>query len=338
MKPISKRRPVEIVVCVHNSPEDVRRCLSSVRDTMSGNDSLLIIDDGSADETRLLCERISAGASDKIRLIRRPAGTGFCKAANAGLRETSSDIVILLNSDTIVSGDWIDRIAACMMANWQIGIVGPLSNAGGWQSIPKLPDGPLQSNPMRDDLQTLSAVYQYCRGFRERFDYPIVEQINGFCMALSRPLLQTVGLFDEERFPMGYGEENDLTFRAMDAGFLCSVAIDCFVYHAKTKSYTPAIREKYNLAGQVQLHDLHGRERVMQAVVSTQNHPVLRIIRSEAETAFSENGWSDLAETPLQPNHASEPELRPLRLDTRDPAPKRITPEWSAARLSYDDI
>src|SRR3546814_16309874 len=42
---------------------------------------------------------------------------------------------------------------------------------------------------------------------------------NGFCMYIRRAMLEDVGLFDEQAFPVGYGEENDLCMRAIDAGW-----------------------------------------------------------------------------------------------------------------------
>ncbi|MEM7498890.1 MAG: glycosyltransferase [Pseudomonadota bacterium] len=294
-----RRQSVDIVVCVHNSPDFVRPCLASVRATMGPADRLIVVDDGSAEETRLICEAAQAEAPERTLLIRREVGSGFCKAANAGMRQATAETVVLLNSDTLVAGDWLDRIDACMAANWQIGIVGPLSNAGGWQSIPELPNPGRQEPTIPSDPAVIEAVYAHCTGYRERFEYPIVEQINGFCIALRRTLIETVGGFDEESFPMGYGEENDLTFRALDAGFLCAVAIDCFVYHAKTKSYSADQREKYNKAGQSTLHRLHGKARVMNAVKSTQRNMILAAIRKDAREVFPQRGWLARAEEVL---------------------------------------
>ncbi|MEO1601950.1 MAG: glycosyltransferase family 2 protein [Pseudomonadota bacterium] len=288
---MNQRQPVDVVVCVHNSPEYVGPCLASVLPTLAPGDRLVIVDDGSAPETQRICEEAQAAAPDRVLLIRRPQGSGFCRAANAGLRETTAGTVILLNSDTLVTGDWIDRIEACMTSNWQIGIVGPLSNAGGWQSIPELPNPANPGGNISDDPAVIEAVYAHCTSFRARFEYPFVDQINGFCFALSRAVIDRVGILDEERFPMGYGEENDLTFRAMDAGFLCAVAIDCFVHHAKTKSYTTELRERYNAAGQAMLRDLHGTTRVENAVKSTQRNPILAAIRKDARETFPEAGW-----------------------------------------------
>ncbi|MEM6680458.1 MAG: glycosyltransferase [Pseudomonadota bacterium] len=285
------RQRVDVVVCVHNSPEYVAPCLSSVLPTLGPADRLVIVDDGSEPETQAICEEILAQAPEKVQLIRREKGSGFCKAANAGMRQTTADTIIVLNSDTLVCADWIDRIDRCMAANWQIGIVGPLSNSGGWQSIPELPDPSRALPQIPEEPAVIEAVYAHCTSYRDRFEYPIVDQINGFCIALRRSMLDAVGLFDEERFPMGYGEENDLTFRAMDAGYLCAVAIDCFVYHAKTKSYTTELRAQYNAAGQKALRSRHGAARVENAVKSTQRNPILAAIRKDARETFPERGW-----------------------------------------------
>lgn len=284
--------PADVIVCVHNSPEDVQLCVRSVLDTLRPTDRLIIVDDGSAPETAAICADFAAQNADQCHLIRRPAGSGFCKAANAGMRESTAESVVLLNSDTIVTGDWLDRLDHCLAANWQVGLASPLSNAGGWQSIPYLPGPEAAANEMRSDKDTLRAVHAMCNTFRDSYSYPVVEQLNGFCLAITRQVLDTIGLFDEESFPMGYGEESDFVLRAQDAGFLCLVAIDCFVFHAKTKSYTSAQRQQYNEAGQMNLRRLHGQERIRTAVSGSQQNPVLLEIRTAAKTAFAENDWS----------------------------------------------
>lgn len=292
MSNINPDSPVEILVCVHNGLEDVRKCLTSVLATMRTSDRLVIVDDGSDNETRLLCQKFFNDLGvERCSLLRRSEGSGFCKAANAGLKLTSFETVIVLNSDTIVVGDWIARIVTCMSSNWRIGIVGPMSNAGGWQSIPELPTQAVSSNPVRSDLSTLEEIHKECAGYSQRFCPPIVEQINGFCFAVSRDVLNSIGLFDEINFPMGYGEENDFTFRAMNADFLCAIALDCFVYHAKTASYTGEARTRLSTEGQLRLHALHGRGRVQSAVKQTQEHSTLKLIRSSARDIFSTKGW-----------------------------------------------
>ena len=289
MPETNDRPAVEVVVCVHNAPQDVERCLGSVVGTLRAGDRLIVVDDGSEDETRLICERFAEAGN--VDLIRRPEGSGFCRAANAGLRTTRADMVIVLNSDTVVTGSWIDRLETCMAANWQIGIVGPLSNAGGWQSLPFLANTKDSRDLSGDSDVLLGEISDYVAGMADVYPYPFVEQINGFCFAISREVIETIGLFDEERFPMGYGEESDFTLRALDAGFLCAVAVDCFVYHAKTKSYSSEQRTKLNEDGQRNLNLLYGQSRIHQSVINTRTNPILRAIRNQATIDFSDRGW-----------------------------------------------
>src|SRR3546814_11743520 len=60
---------------------------------------------------------------------------------------------------------------------------------------------------------------------------------NGFCMYIRRAMLEDVGLFDEQAFPVGYGEENDLCMRAIDAGWHHLVDPGVFVQHARSASF-----------------------------------------------------------------------------------------------------
>lgn len=281
----------EVLVCVHNSPEDVRRCLASVQRTLGPSDRLLVVDDGSDAPARHVCEEAAARDPARTRLIRRPEGSGFCRAANAGLRERSAEFVVVLNSDTVVTDGWLDRLHACFAQAEEIGIVGPLSNAGVWQSIPEFATGGPTANIIRDDDATLGAIAAFCAGFGERYPSPFVDQINGFCFAIRSGVLSTVGLFDEESFPRGYGEEVDFVFRAMEAGFLCAVSVYCFVYHAKTKSYSRKQRCNHVREGRYRLLSRYGSDRLDRATKSTQHHPVLAAIREEAREAFVRNGW-----------------------------------------------
>ena len=283
------RPAFEVIVCVHNSPEDVRRCLASVQATLGPADRLLIVDDGSDAPTQALCEE--AARHPRTRLIRRAQGSGFTRAANAGLRARAEGHLVLLNSDTVVTPGWLDRLAAPFALSDDIGLVGPLSNAGGWQSIPDFASRGPAANAISDDDATLAAIAAFCAGFRPRFDVPLVESLNGFCFALRAHILDRIGLLDEARFPRGYGEEVDFMFRAAAEGILAAVAVDCFVYHAKSKSYASKARAEHIRAGRHQLMARYGAARLERATRSTQHHPVLAAIRAEARTAFAANGW-----------------------------------------------
>src|SRR5207248_1030087 len=101
--------------------------------------AVTIVDDGSGPET---AEYLSSFASvHGATLIRNEAARGYTQSANQGLRASKGDYVVLLNSDTIVTDGWLDRLVECAESDGSIGLVGPLSNAATWQSVPEIVSG-----------------------------------------------------------------------------------------------------------------------------------------------------------------------------------------------------
>ena len=59
-------------------------------------------------------------------------------------------------------------------------------------------------------------------------------------MAVSRRAIERVGLFDEELFGKGYGEENDFSMRVIEAGMRNVLCDDVYVVHLGGRSFAPA--------------------------------------------------------------------------------------------------
>src|SRR5690606_23685840 len=114
---------------------------------------------------------------------------GYCRAANLGLRASTGAYVVLLNSDTIVSPDWLDRIVACGESDEQIGIIGPLSNAATHQSVPDVErNGGWAVNELPSWLSPES-LGRLLRG-RPSNSHPRVPFVNGFCYTIKREVLE----------------------------------------------------------------------------------------------------------------------------------------------------
>ncbi|WP_222440495.1 glycosyltransferase [Siccirubricoccus deserti] len=233
--PAPRLDPVDIVVCVHNAPEDVRRCLASVLAGTLPPYRLVLVDDGSGPETRELL----AGFAHRhgATLIRHEVAQGYTRAANAGLRRTDAPWVVLLNSDTIVTDGWLDRMVEQAAADPRIGILGPLSNTASWQSVPEVQQGgDWAENPLPEGISVAEMGRLVARAAaRQALPLPF---LNGFCLLLRRRLIEEIGLFDEEIFGAGYGEENDYCVRARKGGWSLAVADDVFIYHAQSRSYS----------------------------------------------------------------------------------------------------
>ena len=250
-----------IIIPVHDALDDVRRCLASVVEhTNLRVHKLIIVDDGSGPDTAAALRDAAAGLG--AQLIRRDEAGGFSVACTAGIDASWLPAVVLLNSDTIVGPDWLERMLACAQSDPAIGVVGPWSNAASWQSIPEVvdADGSWSTNPDIDpaDVPAINERLGH-RGARIR---PHVPLINGFCYLVTRKALDAVGGLDVASFPRGYGEEDDLSIRVSQAGFTAAIADDCFVYHAKSRSYSSQQRDTISKDSQKRLIAKHGEDAI----------------------------------------------------------------------------
>ncbi len=264
----------DIILPVYNALEDVQMCINSLYDHKTFEFNLIVIDDFSQIETQKYLEEQSE--KRKFKLLRNSENMRFTKTVNRGFENSSADYVVLLNSDTIVTPMWIEKILRCFKSDDKIGIVGPLSNAASWQSVPVRDDeeyGGWMVNLIPDgysvaEMGKLIETISYKQ-------YPEVPSVNGFCYVIKREVLNKNGVLDVEYFPTGYGEEDDFSIRAKDAGFKIAVADDTYIFHSKSKSYTHEIREVLTKGGRKSLDKKHGKERIKKLISDWKGEPNL---------------------------------------------------------------
>jgi GT2 family glycosyltransferase len=287
-----RSRVIDIVVCVKDALEDVRRCLQSVLAAKTHRQRrIVVVDDGSGAATRDYLTALAAGQPN-VTLVRNEGSRGYTRAANQGLRHTSGELVILLNSDTIVSDWWAEKLADALFTTPGAGLVGPLSNAASWQSIPSIAvgdDGQSAVNALPPGA-TPAEMDRLCEEWTGSGIFPRVPLVHGFCLGISRSVINRIGYFDEHAFPNAYGEENDYCLRATDAGFDAVIATSTYVFHAKTRSYTPTDRAALARAGQAALVRLFGAGRVRRATAAMAANPTLVGIRGAAERYYGSVG------------------------------------------------
>ena len=229
-----------ILIPVFNSPEDTRRCLSSVLSTMAPDDELIIVDDSSENKTKKICQEFSADS--RVRLFRNQNNQGYSKSANLAFSLAAHKHVVLLNSDTIVSAGWLDKLQKHLLHDPNLAAVGAVSNNAQAQSIPYHISG----DDLEDDQVTSFVKPQLLNEFLHIWSQGTellwAESLNGFCMMFNSESVIEIGLFDTDAFPRGYGEELDWCIRAIDAGYSLGVALDTYVYHAKGKSFSSTER------------------------------------------------------------------------------------------------
>ncbi len=267
-----------VIVCVHNAPDYTEICLDSVLKHTHGIYDLVIVNDGSKSDTTTLLKRYVRDY-DHVRMIHHTKAQGYTKAANAGLRVSKADFTVLLNSDTIVSKDWSERMITCAYSEPHIGIVGPLSNAATYQSVPFVfeDNGTWKQNILSGDI-TVNAYAQAIARVSLK-SYPRVPVANGFCFGVKRDVIDTIGLLDEETFPRGYGEENDYCLRAADAGFEIAICDDAYVYHATSKSFGVKAREQLTREAHHAIRSKYSQERLNGIDHELRNHSAMDAVR-----------------------------------------------------------
>jgi len=276
---MSQKYEVEIIIPVHNALEDLIKCIKSIIDNSKEfTYRILLINDSSNKETteylRDLFDKYT-----QIYLVENEYNLGYSQTVNRGLKLSSVDYIVLLNSDTIVGEYWLKNLQQCIDSGQAIGMAGPLSNAATWQSIPKQrrKDCRFFINKIPDGFSVQSFI-KWIR-INSLRNYPKVELLNGFCMMIKREVIDKVGFIDIENFPVGYGEETDYCIRAGQAGFELAVADDTYVYHSKSKSFGHEKRSILSQQGEISLKNKYGKEEYNGIKESMKRNVMLNSVR-----------------------------------------------------------
>ena len=97
---------VSIIIPVYNAKAHLEACVQSILDQSYKNFELLLIDDGSSDGSSELCDELSQ-KSEKIRVIHKENG-GVSSARNAGLDIASGDYIVFVDSDDVISNNYLE--------------------------------------------------------------------------------------------------------------------------------------------------------------------------------------------------------------------------------------
>ena len=222
---------IDVIIPAYRGLAQTRRCLASVLDApVREAHEVIVIDDASPEPPLSAWLRDLAGQG-RITLRSHAGNAGFVASVNEGMGLHPDRDVVLLNSDTEVAGDWLDRLAAHVARDPRVGTVTPFSNNATICSYPVF----AQSNRLPEGTTTARLDAAFARA-NTAMTVEVPTAV-GFCMFIARRCLADVGRFDEEAFGRGYGEEVDFCMRAARAGWRHVLAADTFVYHEGEVSF-----------------------------------------------------------------------------------------------------
>jgi GT2 family glycosyltransferase len=224
---------VDIVVPVHSGFHATASCLHSVLRSRIGADvacAVVVVDDrGPEPEIGRLADELAARGL--VTLLRNERNRGFVASVNRGMALHPDRDVVLLNSDTEVYGDWVERLRRAAYSDPWAGTVTPLSNNATICSYPYL---------ARDFRGAFEIGFEELDRLAREANAGATAEIPtavGFCMYIRRDCLAEAGAFDERAFGAGYGEENDFCRRIAARGFRNLLAGEVFVRHLGRTSF-----------------------------------------------------------------------------------------------------
>jgi GT2 family glycosyltransferase len=164
---------ISVVVCTYNGSRTIRDCLEGVSRLVYPDYEVIVVDDGSTDDTAEIVQRYD------VRLI-RTENRGLSSARNTGWRAATGELVAYLDDDAYPDPDWLSYLALAFERTAHVGIGGPNIAPPGDGSIAECV-ARAPGNPVHVMLSDREA-----------------EHIPGCNMAFRRAALEAVGGFDEQ--------------------------------------------------------------------------------------------------------------------------------------------
>lgn len=203
---------LDIAIPIYNNARVLDDCLRALLPTLSAGDQVWLLDDASTDPEISSVVNNFKHQWSETTIVRNEHNLGFVDTANIAFAKTSRDLV-LLNSDTRVTPQWLELLQDALQSNPRAGIVCPVSDNATVLSV-------VQPGLTREEER----VSQVSAGS------PLLPTAVGFCMLARRELIEQIGTFSSDYAP-GYGEENDWSMRALKAGFDIIAADRACVLH-----------------------------------------------------------------------------------------------------------
>ena len=208
---------VSVVVCSYNGGPTLEQCLRSLLGLDYPVFEVIVVDDGSTDETRAILARFP-----KVRAIHQP-NRGLSAARNAGLRAATGSIVAYTDSDCFVDPQWLTHLVYQFERSDAAAVGGPnLTPEDGWladciAAAPGQPTHVLESDQ-------------------------VAEHIPGCNMAFRKEVLEAINGFDPHYRKAG--DDVDVCWRLQQAGFWITFAPGAFVWHHRRQTTRDYLRQQ----------------------------------------------------------------------------------------------
>ena len=212
-----------IIIPVYNRPQEVDELLESLCLQTIKDFEVVVVEDGSTEKCDAVCERYA----DKLELhyyFKPNSGPG--PSRNYGADRSQGEYLIILDSDVIVPGNYLETIKAELYREPCDAFGGPDRAHESFTPIQKA------INYAMTSFFTTGGI----RGGKHKMDkfYP-----RSFNLGIKKSVYEALGGFA----PMRYGEDIDLSTRIFKGGYSCRLFPEAFVYHKRRVKFSSFFRQ-----------------------------------------------------------------------------------------------
>jgi GT2 family glycosyltransferase len=208
---------VSVVVCTYNGGRTLEQCLRSLLTLDYPNYEVIVVDDGSTDDTPAILARFPG-----VRAIRQQ-NRGLSSARNVGLHAATGAVVAYTDSDCFADRNWLTHLVDQMQHSGAAAVGGPnLSPEDGWLAacVGAAPGQPVH-------VLESDQVAEHIPGCNMAFRREALEAINGF-----DPLYRKAG------------DDVDVCWRLQQAGYWITFAPGAFVWHHRRQTSRTYLRQQ----------------------------------------------------------------------------------------------
>ncbi|MBU0979037.1 glycosyltransferase family 2 protein [Patescibacteria group bacterium] len=244
---------VSIIIVNWNGWQDTLGCLNSVLNINYSNYEVIVVDNGSTDESRArlinwkrktrLAKKGKANSLNKrqshvIKLIFNYQNLGFAQGNNVAIRqvlqENTSKFILLLNNDTIVERNFLKKLIVSSSNQTNVGILGPKIYYANFKNKKNI----IQSAGFMINLYLgkFLSVEQLNKSDKKLINIAQnVDFVTGACLLIKTEVIRQIGLLDKKYFLLF--EDADWCLRAKQAGSLVVYIPQSIIYHKTSQSF-----------------------------------------------------------------------------------------------------
>lgn len=224
---------VSVIVPTFNGERYIRETLASILNQDYENLEVLVVDDGSRDNTQKI---VSSIADQRVRLCRHLRNRGIAAARNNGLRRAKGKYVCFFDHDDIMLPEAIRKRAEFLEKRDRANVV-----FGFTRDVIDTNGNPLSKNPLGESLQRQLEIIRFLRCFgaiqRNRFSELFCHFVALFTNLMMRAsFMRKAGRFDES---FAYLDDVDFIYKVnrMSDLYFVDAPLKHYRFHPRCHSF-----------------------------------------------------------------------------------------------------